>query len=144
MCVSLSDRSGASQGPAPAPTQRPHPDLVAGARISLRARNFTDIAVVLSELSGRAGRRNVSRMLDFLRAKGQIAVTGRQGLAKLWDLTEPVLPDWTPRELLLRYDRDSRAAQQALCALDVAMACDITRYFTPDVSSGGDDPFFDL
>ncbi|HEX7737157.1 MAG TPA: crosslink repair DNA glycosylase YcaQ family protein [Ktedonobacteraceae bacterium] len=96
----------------------------------LRARDFTDVAVVPWQSTGWTGGRNVSRMLDFLWSQGQITVAGRKGIDKLWDLSEKVLPDWTPREPLSGYERDSRAAQRALLALGVATARDITEYFT--------------
>lgn len=96
----------------------------------LRARDFTDLAVVPWQSTGWTGGRNVSRMLDFLWTQGYITVAGRKGSDKLWDLAEKVLPDWTPREPLSSYERDSRAAQRALRALGVATARNITEYFT--------------
>jgi hypothetical protein len=109
---------------------RDHILISLGERGPLRARDFTDLAVVPWESSGWTAGRNVSRMLDFLWAQGQITVAGRQGLEKLWDLSAHVLPDWTPRTPLSRYERDSRAVQRALRALGIATARDIPQYFT--------------
>lgn len=96
----------------------------------LRARDFTDVAVVPWQSTGWTSERNVSRMLDFLWTQGVITVAGRKGIEKIWDFSEHVLPDWTPREPLSRYERDSRATQRALRALGVARARDIPQYFT--------------
>ena len=64
--------------------------------------------------------RNVSQMLDHLWLSGQIMVTGRQGIQKVWDLTERCLPAWTPREKLSEDEMTRRAALKSLRALGVA------------------------
>lgn len=74
--------------------------------------------------------RNVSRMLDFLWMQGKIMVAGRTGVQKLWDLSERVLPDWTPRERLSDHDVVFRAAQKSLLALGVATPRHIERHYT--------------
>ncbi len=74
--------------------------------------------------------RNVSRMLDFLWLQGKIMVAGRAGLQKLWDLSERVLPEWTPRERLSAHEATCRAAQKSLRALGVATPKQIERHFT--------------
>ncbi|MBI4790781.1 MAG: YcaQ family DNA glycosylase [Chloroflexi bacterium] len=73
--------------------------------------------------------RNVSRMLDFLWMQGKIMVAGRSGLQKLWDLSERVLPDWTPRERLSEHAIVHRAAQRSLRALGVATPKQIEQHF---------------
>jgi uncharacterized protein len=70
--------------------------------------------------SGWTNDRNVSRMLDFLWMQGKIMVAQRQGLNKFWDLSERVLPEWTPREKLPERQIVTRAAQKSLRALGVA------------------------
>jgi hypothetical protein len=74
--------------------------------------------------------RNVSRMLDFLWIGGKLMVAGRDGIQKLWDLSERVLPDWTPREKLSEREVTRRAAQRALRALGVATPAHIKFHFT--------------
>ncbi len=74
--------------------------------------------------------RNVSRMLDFLWIGGKIMVAGREGIQKLWDLSERVLPDWTPREKLSEREVTRRAAQRAIRALGVCTPRQINWHFT--------------
>lgn len=74
--------------------------------------------------------RNVSRMLDFLWIGGKIMVAGREGTQKLWDLSERVLPDWTPREKLSEREITRRAAQRAIRALGVCTPRHINWHFT--------------
>jgi uncharacterized protein len=73
--------------------------------------------------------RNISRMLDYLWLSGKIMVTGRQGIQKVWDLTERCLPPWAPREKLSRREVVRRAAQRALRALGVATPRQIEQHF---------------
>ena len=73
--------------------------------------------------------RNVSRMLDFLQMQGKIMVAGRAGGQKLWDLSERVLPPWTPRERLSEREIVRRAAERSLRALGVATRLQISRHF---------------
>jgi len=73
--------------------------------------------------------RNVSRMLDFLQMQGKIMVAGRAGGQKLWDLSERVLPPWTPRERLNVREITRRAAERSLRALGVATPLQISRHF---------------
>ncbi|MBI3537189.1 MAG: YcaQ family DNA glycosylase [Chloroflexi bacterium] len=82
--------------------------------------------------TGWSSGRNVSRMLDFLWLSGALMVAGREGLNKTWDLSERVLPDWTPREKLSAHDLVYRAAQKSLRALGVATPQQIQFHFTRD------------
>jgi hypothetical protein len=71
--------------------------------------------------------RNVGRMLEFLEAQGRVAVSGRRGSTRLWDLPERCRPaallrrEVTDAELLR--DRVERAAR----ALGVAKALELQR-----------------
>jgi uncharacterized protein YcaQ len=80
--------------------------------------------------SGWTGGRNVSRMLDFLWSRGQIMVVERAGMQKKWDLSERVLPEWTPREMLDTPDVVRRAAQKSLRALGAATPQHIKVHYT--------------
>ena len=73
--------------------------------------------------------RNISRMLDFLWIGGKIMVAGREGIQKKWDLTERVLPEWTPRDRLTETQLVRTAAQRSLRALGVATPRQITQHF---------------
>ncbi len=74
--------------------------------------------------------RNVSRMLDFLWLSGAIMVAGRDGLQKIWDLSERVLPEWTPRDKWHEREIVRRAAQKSLRALGVATPLQIRFHYT--------------
>ncbi|HKP54542.1 MAG TPA: crosslink repair DNA glycosylase YcaQ family protein [Chloroflexia bacterium] len=80
--------------------------------------------------TGWTGGRNVSQMLDYLWTSGQIMVSGRRGIQKLWDLTERCLPDWTPREEWSQHEVVRYAAQKSLRALGVATAREILQHYT--------------
>lgn len=96
----------------------------------LSSRDFEDQSVADWYSSGWTGGRNVSRILDFLWAGGEIMVAGRKGGQKLWDLADRCLPDWTPREPLPEQEIVRRAAQKSLRALGVARAKHIQDHFT--------------
>ena len=74
--------------------------------------------------------RSITRMIDILWIGGKIMVAGREGIQKKWDLSERVLPDWTPREKLSEREVVRRAAQKSLCALGVATPTQISFHFT--------------
>ncbi len=91
---------------------------------------FEDRAVSGWTSTGWTSGRNVARMIDHLWLRGEVMVTGRVGIHRLWDLSQRVLPDWTPRE-----EWDDRrvvraAASRAIRALGVARATQITQHFT--------------
>jgi uncharacterized protein YcaQ len=58
----------------------------------LQSRDIPDSAKVPWESSGWTHDRNVTQMLQFLVSRGEIAVAGRRGKQRLWDLAERVYP----------------------------------------------------
>ncbi len=80
--------------------------------------------------SGWTNERNVDRMLGFLWASGSIMVAGREGIQKLWDLTERVLPPDTPRERLSDLEVTRRAVDPSLRGLGVGTPQQIKTHFT--------------
>jgi len=58
----------------------------------LRSRDLEDRSVTSWPSSGWTNNRNVGQMLDFLGTRGEIAVAGRQGSERLWDVAHRVLP----------------------------------------------------
>lgn len=58
----------------------------------LRSRDLEDRARVGWRSSGWTHERNVTQMLEFLCARGEVAVAGREGTQRMWDLAERVLP----------------------------------------------------
>lgn len=69
-------------------------------------------------------------MLDFLWARGQLMIVGRQGLQRIWDLTERWLPEWAPQDPLTERQAVERATLHAVRALGVATARQVAEHFT--------------
>jgi uncharacterized protein YcaQ len=58
----------------------------------LGSREIPDTSVVPWASTGWTNNRNVTRMLEFLMMRGDIAIAGRVGRERLWDLAERVYP----------------------------------------------------
>jgi uncharacterized protein YcaQ len=58
----------------------------------LTSRDVPDTAVVPWASSGWTHNRNVTQMLEFLLMRGEVAIAGRVGRERLWDLPERVYP----------------------------------------------------
>ncbi|MFF0233749.1 DNA glycosylase AlkZ-like family protein [Micromonospora sp. NPDC005254] len=62
----------------------------------LLSRDIPDTCVVPWPSSGWTNNRNVTQMLEFLVLRGEVAVAGRRGRQRLWDVAERVYPAGTP------------------------------------------------
>ena len=62
----------------------------------LLSRDIPDTSVVPWQSTGWTGNRNVTQMLEYLMMRGEVAVAGRRGRQRLWDLAERVYPPDTP------------------------------------------------
>jgi uncharacterized protein YcaQ len=58
----------------------------------LPARELPDTSAVPWRSSGWSNDRNVSRLLEFMEARGEVAVAGRRGRERLWDLAQRIYP----------------------------------------------------
>jgi uncharacterized protein YcaQ len=58
----------------------------------LQSREIPDTSAVPWQSTGWTGNRNVTQMLEFLNARGEVAIAGRVGRQRLWDLPERVYP----------------------------------------------------
>ena len=58
----------------------------------LASRDIPDTAEVAWQSTGWTHDRNVTQMLEFLASRGEVAVAGRHGRQRLWDLAERVYP----------------------------------------------------
>jgi uncharacterized protein YcaQ len=58
----------------------------------LQSKAIRDTSVVPWQSTGWTGNRNVTQMLEFLNARGEVAIVGRAGRQRLWDLAERVYP----------------------------------------------------
>jgi uncharacterized protein YcaQ len=70
-------------------------DILALLRTSgpLLSRDIPDTSVVPWQSTGWTGNRNVTQMLEFLSARGEVATTRRSGRQRVWDLAERVYPE---------------------------------------------------
>jgi hypothetical protein len=59
----------------------------------LLSREIPDTSVVPWGSSGWTNNRNVTQMLEILEMRGEVAIAGRQGRQRLWDLAARVYPD---------------------------------------------------
>ena len=59
----------------------------------LPARELPDTTAVPWRSSGWTNAKNVQRLLDFMEARGEVAVSHREGRERVWDLAERVYPD---------------------------------------------------
>jgi uncharacterized protein YcaQ len=58
----------------------------------LTSRDIPDTSVVPWASSGWTNNRNVTQMLEFLMTRGEVAISGRVGRERVWDLPERVYP----------------------------------------------------
>jgi uncharacterized protein YcaQ len=58
----------------------------------LASRDIPDTSAVPWQSTGWTNDRNVTQMLEFLLARGEVAVAGRRGRERLWDLAERIYP----------------------------------------------------
>ena len=59
----------------------------------LSSRELPDTCVRPWASTGWTNNRNVTQMLEFMEARGEVAITGRQGNDRLWDLASQIHPD---------------------------------------------------
>ncbi|GID97812.1 DNA glycosylase AlkZ-like family protein [Amorphoplanes digitatis] len=59
----------------------------------LTTRELPDTCVIPWRSSGWNDNRNITKMIDFLVQRGEVAAAGRRGADRLWDLAERVYPD---------------------------------------------------
>jgi uncharacterized protein len=64
-----------------------------GAHGPLPSRELPDRCQVPWASTGWTNNKNVTRLLDFMVSRGEVAVAGRQGRERLWDLASRVYPD---------------------------------------------------
>ena len=62
----------------------------------LPSRELPDTCEIPWGSTGWTNNKNVTRLLDFMVARGEVAIAGRQGRERLWDLASRVYPDEPP------------------------------------------------
>ena len=96
----------------------------------LRARDFSGRAAVPWSSTGWTEGMEVTRMLDYLWTRGSIAVVGREGQSRVWDLSERWLPEQrSARPRLPVRTAVSLAAERSLRGLGVGTQRQIAEHF---------------
>ena len=86
----------------------------------LTSRDIPDTCAVPWASSGWTNNRNVTQMLEFLQSRGEIAIAGRAGRERLWDLAGRVYP--AGLEILSVEEAERRKNERRLAALGIARA----------------------
>ena len=77
------------------------------------SRELPDTCVVPWKSTGWTNNRNVTQLLDIMQGRGEVAIAGRKGAERLWDLASRVYPDVPPvpveEALRVRNERRLRA-----------------------------------
>ena len=85
----------------------------------LTSRGIPDTCVVPWALSGWTNNRNVTQMLEFLMMRGEVAIAGRVGRERLWDLPDRVYPT---AEVPPAEEAERRKDERRLASLGIARA----------------------
>jgi uncharacterized protein YcaQ len=88
------------------------------ARGPRRSRELEDRSLSSWPSSGWNDGRNVSQMLDYLSARGEIAISRREGNERIWDLGHRVLP--VDQQEIAAEDADRIRAERRLRSLGIA------------------------
>src|SRR5258707_15062657 len=104
-----------------------HADLET--RRPLRSRQLEDRAAVASwPSSGWNDGRTTGQMLEFLSARGEIAISGREGSERTWDLAQRVHPKDQP--ILSTEEAVRIRAERRLRSLGISRPAALGRNFT--------------
>lgn len=74
----------------------------------LPSRELPDLCDRPWESTGWTNNKNVTKMLEYMVARGEVAVAGRKGRERLWDLAERVYPDVVIPAAAAKRERDRR------------------------------------
>jgi len=73
---------------------------------------------------------NLNRMIDYLWTTGELMVALREGIQRAWDLSERLLPDWTPQDVWEEDTITRFSTQVAVKALGVTDDKQIKKHYT--------------
>lgn len=88
----------------------------------LRSRDLPDTCARPWGSTGWTNDRNVTQLLDFMADRGEVAVAGRAGRDRLWDLADRVLPIEHGRPHLPAAEAEQRRNELRLRSLGIARA----------------------
>jgi uncharacterized protein YcaQ len=87
----------------------------------LSARQLPDSCVVPWRSTGWTNNKNTQRMLDFMEARGEVAVASRAGRERQWDLASRIFPD-APDAVVPVDEAEVEQGRRRLAALGIARA----------------------
>jgi uncharacterized protein YcaQ len=88
----------------------------------LPARRLPDSCVVPWRSSGWTNNKNTQRMLDFMEARGEVAVASREGRERQWDLAARIYPDADAVPVVPLEEAVAERGRRRLAALGIARA----------------------
>jgi hypothetical protein len=83
----------------------------------LQSRELPDSCEMPWQSTGWTNNKNITRLLEFMVSRGEVAVAGRKGRERLWDLAERVYPD---HQVLPLAEAARQRDQRRLAALGIA------------------------
>jgi uncharacterized protein YcaQ len=104
----------------------------------LLSRDIPDTSVVPWPSTGWTNNRNVTQMLEILMWRGEVAIAGRQGRQRRWDLPERVYPAGLPEVPVAEAAR--RRDERRLGALGIARATGTAMPVEPAVVGDAGEP----
>lgn len=109
-----------------------------GASGPLLSRDIPDTAAQPWQSTGWTNNRNVTKMLEILALNGEVAISGRRGKQRVWDLAERVYPSNTPKVELEEANRRRNARR--LTSLGIARERTVAAPLEPwDVGAMGEE-----
>jgi uncharacterized protein len=96
----------------------------------LPSRELPDTCDKPWESTGWTNNKNVTRLLDFMVGRGEVAVAGRKGRERLWDLAERVYPD---HPVVPAAEAQRERDRRRLRALGIARVTGPVQSFEPSV-----------
>jgi len=103
----------------------------------LPSRELPDTCDKPWESTGWTNNKNVTRLLDFMVGRGEVAVAGRKGRERLWNLAERVYPD---HPLVPAAEAERERNRRRLRALGIARVTGPVQSFEPSVVGAAGEP----
>jgi hypothetical protein len=103
----------------------------------LPSRELPDTCDKPWQSTGWTNNKNVTRLLDFMVGRGEVAVAGRKGRERLWDLAERVYPD---HPVIPAAEAAQERDRRRLRALGIARVTGPAQSFEPSVVGAAGQP----
>jgi uncharacterized protein YcaQ len=103
----------------------------------LPSRELPDTCDKPWESTGWTNNKNITRLLDFMVGRGEVAVAGRKGRERLWDLAERVYPD---HPVIPAAEAAQERDRRRLRALGIARVTGPAQSFEPAVVGAAGEP----